>query len=171
MNCFYWGWGFNLWKVHQKRKSQSLLPLSPFIPSFPPFPFLSPFVPHFSPFLFPPSSPPPLPPSLSTLLLEVLREKRQLEIANRKGLFGPAPLQKYVGEFCRINFGGFCQGFPGGFFWALFPTKMSYVIPSPGRFKGIWGNPWGTLREFKGKFHIGCRQTPSLHVRGGGLCA
>ena len=38
---------------------------------------------------------------------------------------GPAPLQKCVGDFCCINFGGFCRGFS----WRIisghfFPQKM-----------------------------------------------
>ena len=36
---------------------------------------------------------------------------------------GPAPLKKCVGDFCCTNFGGFCRGFPGEYFWALFTHK------------------------------------------------
>ena len=44
--------------------------------------------------------------------------------------FWPAPLQKCVGDFCCIFFGGFAGDFPGGFFRALFPTKMRRKNPA-----------------------------------------
>ena len=37
--------------------------------------------------------------------------------------FGLAPLQKIVGDFCCIRFGGFVGDFPGVFSWALFPPQ------------------------------------------------
>ena len=37
---------------------------------------------------------------------------------------GLAPLQKCVGDFCCINFGGFCQGLSWWIFLGTFPTKM-----------------------------------------------
>ena len=45
-------------------------------------------------------------------------------IGNFPKLIGPAPVQKCVGDFCGINFGGFCREFSWRIFWALFPTKM-----------------------------------------------
>ena len=38
-------------------------------------------------------------------------------------ILGPAPLQKCVGAFCCVNFGGFCRDFPGGFFLGTFSHK------------------------------------------------
>ena len=45
---------------------------------------------------------------------------------------GPAPLQKCVGDFCCVNFGGFCRGFSWRFFLfcALFPSKMRRTNPA-----------------------------------------
>ena len=37
--------------------------------------------------------------------------------------FGPAPLPKYVGEFCCINFGSFCRGFLSKIFRGTFSHK------------------------------------------------
>ena len=37
--------------------------------------------------------------------------------------FGPAPLQKIVGDFCCINFGGFCRGFSWRIFLGTFSHK------------------------------------------------
>ena len=39
------------------------------------------------------------------------------------GGVGLAPLQKCVGDFCCINFGGFCGDFPGGFFLGTFSHR------------------------------------------------
>ena len=36
---------------------------------------------------------------------------------------GPAPLQKCVGDFCCIEFGGFSRGFPWRIFLGTFPHK------------------------------------------------
>ena len=33
-------------------------------------------------------------------------------------------------DFCCINFEDFAGDFPGGFFWALFPTKMRRTNPA-----------------------------------------
>ena len=38
-------------------------------------------------------------------------------------ILGPAPLQKCVGDFCRVNFGGFCRGFSGTIFLGTFSHK------------------------------------------------
>ena len=38
-------------------------------------------------------------------------------------LVGPAPLQKFVGDFCCINFGGFCRGFSWRIFLGTFQHK------------------------------------------------
>ena len=59
---------------------------------------------------------------------------------------GPAPLQKCVGDFCCINFGRFCRDFPGGFFWALFPTKMRRKNPATKSAKKS-GGPKIEIRE------------------------
>ena len=37
--------------------------------------------------------------------------------------FGPAPLQKCVGDFCCIDFGGFCRGFSWRIFLGTFSHK------------------------------------------------
>ena len=37
--------------------------------------------------------------------------------------FGPAPLQKVVGDFCCISFGGFCRGFSWRIFLGTFSHK------------------------------------------------
>ena len=34
------------------------------------------------------------------------------------------------GDFCCVRFGGFAKDFPGGFFWALFPTEMRRKNPA-----------------------------------------
>ena len=39
------------------------------------------------------------------------------------GFFGLAPLQKIVGDFCCINFGGFCRGFSWRIFLGTFSHK------------------------------------------------
>ena len=51
-------------------------------------------------------------------------------LRKHRGNVGLAPLQKCVGDFCCINFGDFVGDFPGGFFWALFPTKMRKNNPA-----------------------------------------
>ena len=38
-------------------------------------------------------------------------------------ILGPAPLQKCVGDFCCINFGGFCRGFSWRIFLGTFSHK------------------------------------------------
>ena len=43
---------------------------------------------------------------------------------------GRTPLQKIVGDFCCIKFGGFCRGFTWRIFLALFPTKMRRTNPA-----------------------------------------
>ena len=45
-------------------------------------------------------------------------------------IFGAAPLQKCVGDFCGINLENFAGDFPGGFIWALFPQKMRGKNPA-----------------------------------------
>ena len=40
-----------------------------------------------------------------------------------RAIIGPAPLQKCVGDFCCVNFGGFAGDFPGGFFLGTFSHK------------------------------------------------
>ena len=44
---------------------------------------------------------------------------------NSINIIGPAPLQKCVGDFCCINFGGFCRGFSWRIFLATFEVKKS----------------------------------------------
>ena len=41
---------------------------------------------------------------------------------------GPAPLQKCVGDFCCINFGGFCRGFSWRIFLGTFSHKNEEKI-------------------------------------------
>ena len=38
-------------------------------------------------------------------------------------IVGPAPLQKVVGDFCSISFGGFCRGFSWRIFLGTFSHK------------------------------------------------
>ena len=45
-------------------------------------------------------------------------------------MLGLAPLQKCVGDFCCINFGGFCRGFCWRIFLGIFPTKMRRKNPA-----------------------------------------
>ena len=47
---------------------------------------------------------------------------------------GPASLQKCVGDFCCVNFGGFCRG---GFSWRIFPGTF---CPQKWE-KNRWQNP------------------------------
>ena len=53
-----------------------------------------------------------------------------------KGVFrrvGPAPLQKCVGDFCCINFGGFCRGFSWRIFLGTFSHKSASPKPHPSK--------------------------------------
>ena len=43
---------------------------------------------------------------------------------------GPAPLQKCAGDFCCVNFGGFCRGFSWRIFLGTFSQKMRRKNPA-----------------------------------------
>ena len=45
-------------------------------------------------------------------------------------LFGPAPLQKVVGDFCCISFGGLCRGFSWRIFLGTFSHKNEEKNPA-----------------------------------------
>ena len=61
-------------------------------------------------------------------------------------VLGPAPLQKCVGDFCCINFGGFCRGFSWGIFLGTFSHKNEEKI-SGDKIREKIGGPKIKIRE------------------------
>ena len=51
------------------------------------------------------------------------------QLTFKSQIFGLAPLQKCVGDFVVQILEDFAGDFPGGLFWALFPTKMRRKNP------------------------------------------
>ena len=56
---------------------------------------------------------------------------------------GPAPLQKCVGDFCCIIFGGFCRGFS----WRIFLGSFSHENEEKQSGEKIRGGPKSKIRE------------------------
>ena len=63
-----------------------------------------------------------LPVSLDGAVPVDLPSKEQSALTCRVRIFGPAPLQRCVGDFCCANFGGFCRGFS----WTIFLGTFSH---------------------------------------------
>ena len=105
-----------------------------------------------------------------------LRTEEFHQHPNRDSFFvGPAPLQKCVGDFCCVTYGGFCRGF--SWFWALFPTKLRRKNPATKSAKKSGGRKIKNPRKIRSAktdpyllqgrcIHGFCREESPEHILG-----